>query len=100
MGWCLWKKRWQWRAGAKKAYALIAASITEQVSRHIISCKSAFAALKKLKDLYDSHLELEIIQLLMNLFNLEMKDNDPMKLASKIRALFHDIEATGVKVNL
>ena len=36
----------------------------------------------------------------MNLLNLEMKDNDPMKLASEIRALFHDIEAMGVKVDL
>ena len=29
-----------------------------------------------------------------------MKDNDPMKLASEIRALFHDIEAMGVKLDL
>ena len=36
----------------------------------------------------------------MKLFNLELQDNDPMKLASKIKALFHDIEATGVKVDL
>ena len=88
-----------WKGKDKKAYALIAASITEEVSRHIISCKSAFAALNKMEYLYDSHLELQIIQLLMKLFNLEMKDNDPMKLASKIRALFHDIEATVVKVD-
>ena len=50
--------------------------------------------------MYDSHSELEIIQLLMKLFNLELKDNDPMKLASKIRAIFHDIDATGVKVDI
>lgn len=60
---------------------------------HIISYKI-------LKDLYDSHSELDIIQLLMKLFNLYMKDNDPMKLASEIRAFYHDIEATGVKVDL
>ena len=36
----------------------------------------------------------------MNLFNLEVQDNDPMKLASEIKELFHDIEATGVKVDL
>jgi hypothetical protein len=36
----------------------------------------------------------------MKLFNLEMKDNDPMKLAFEIIALYHDIEATGVKVDL
>jgi hypothetical protein len=43
---------------------------------------------------------LKLFKLLMKLFNLEMKDNDPMKLASEIRALYHDIEATGVKVDL
>ncbi|XP_057866584.1 uncharacterized protein LOC131074052 [Cryptomeria japonica] len=89
-----------WKSKDKKAYALIAASVSEEVSRNIISCKTAFEDLKKLKDLYDSHLELEIIQLLMKLFNLEMQDNDPMKLASEIRALYHDIGATGVKVDL
>ena len=56
-------------------------------SRHLDSSKSAWEALKKLKDLYDSHSELEIIQLLMKLFNLELKDNDPMKLAYEIRAI-------------
>ena len=88
------------KGNEKNAYALIAASITEEVGRHIISCKSAFAVLKKMKYLYDSHLELQIIQLLMKLFNLEMKDNDPLNLASEIRILFHDIEATSVKVDL
>ena len=36
----------------------------------------------------------------MKLFNLELKDNNPMKLAFEIRALFHDINSTGVKVDL
>ena len=36
----------------------------------------------------------------MKLFNLELKENDPTKLASEIKAIFHDIEATGVKVDL
>ena len=36
----------------------------------------------------------------MKLFNLELKDNDPMKLASEIRAIFHDIDATSVKVDI
>ena len=57
-------------------------------------------SIKETKRLYDSHSELEIIQLLMKLFHLELKDNDPMKLASKIRAIFHDIDATGVKVDI
>ena len=34
----------------------------------------------------------------MKLSNLELKDNDPMKLASEIRAIFHHIDATSVKV--
>ena len=29
-----------------------------------------------------------------------MKDNDPLKSASKIKAIFHDIETTGIKVDL
>ena len=62
--------------------------------------KAKQTSLQKLKDLYDSHSKLEIIQLLMKLSNLELKDNNPMKLASEIRALFHDIDSTGVKVDL
>jgi hypothetical protein len=89
-----------WKSKEKKAHALISASVTEEVSRHILSSTTAFKALEKLKDLYDSHSELEIIQLLMKLFNLELKDNNPMKLASKIKAFFHDIDSTGVKVDL
>ena len=57
-------------------------------------------SIKETKDLYDSHSELEVIQLLMNLFNLELKDNDPIKLAYEIRAIFHDIDATSVKVGI
>ena len=36
----------------------------------------------------------------MKLFNLELKDNNPMKLAYEIRAIFHDIDATGVKLDI
>ena len=36
----------------------------------------------------------------MKLFNLELKDNDPMKLASKIRSIFHNIDATHVKFGI
>ena len=87
------------KQGQEGLNALIIASVSEEVSRHLFSSKSDWEELNKLKDLYDSHSELEIIQLLMNLFNLELKDNDPMKLASEIRAIFHDIDATGVKVD-
>ena len=37
---------------------------------------------------------------MVKLFNIELKDNDPMKLASEIKAIFHDIESTGLKVDL
>ena len=50
-----------WKTKDKKAYALIIASVSEQVSRHLVSSKSVWEALKKLKYLYDSHSELEII---------------------------------------
>ena len=89
-----------WKSKDKKAYALIIASVSEEVRIHSVCSKSAWEALNKLKDLYDSHSELEIIQLLMKLFNLELKDNDPMKLAYEFRAIFHDIDATGVKVDI
>ena len=39
-----------WKSKDMKAYALIIASISEEVSRHLVSSKSAWEALKKLKD--------------------------------------------------
>ena len=36
----------------------------------------------------------------MRLFNLEMEYNDPLKLVSKIKVINHEIESTGVKVDL
>jgi hypothetical protein len=44
-----------WKSKDKKAHALISASVTKEVSRHILSSTTTFKALKKLKDLYDSH---------------------------------------------
>jgi len=78
---------------------LIVASINEDVSRHIIPFTNSFGALKKLKELYDSHSELEVVQLMSKLFNLKLKDDDPISLAFEIRAIMHDIEAIGVKMD-
>jgi hypothetical protein len=89
-----------WKNKDKKAYALIVVMVSEEVSHHIISTKDSYGALKKLKDLYDSHSELELIQLLVKLFNLELKNDDPMDLASEIKAILHDIDATGVKIDI
>ena len=44
-----------WKSKDKKAYDLIIAFVSEEVSRHLVSSKSVWEALKKLKYLYDSH---------------------------------------------
>ena len=89
-----------WEVKNNKAYAMITTLVSEEVRRYIHSCKKAFETLQILKEFYDSHSELENIQLLLKLFNLEMKDNGQMKLAFEIMVIFHDIEATGVEVDL
>ena len=38
-----------WKSKDKKVYALIIASVSEEVSRHLVSSKSAWEALKKRK---------------------------------------------------
>jgi hypothetical protein len=37
---------------------------------------------------------------MVKLFNLELKNDDPMDLASKIKAIMHDIDAIRVKIDL
>jgi len=44
-----------WMNKDKKTYALIVASVSEELIHHIISIKDSWGALNKLKDLYDSH---------------------------------------------
>jgi hypothetical protein len=36
----------------------------------------------------------------VKLFNLEMKDNDPMDLAFEIKAIMHDVDVTSVKIDI
>ena len=43
---------------------------------------------------------MEVIQLMLKLFSLEVKDNDPMIVASKIKAIMHKIQAIGMKPDL
>ena len=62
-----------WEKKKSNAYALIAASVNEEVSRHISSFSNDFEALRKLKELYDSHSALEVVQLMIKLFNLELQ---------------------------
>jgi len=49
--------------------------------------------------MYDSHSELELIQLQLKLFNLELKNNDPMALILDIREIMHDINTIGLNID-
>lgn len=89
-----------WENKNKKAYALVAASVNEEVSRHISSYSTAFEALQKLKELYDSHSALEVVQLMIKLFTLELKNNDPLALASEVKSIMHDINSTKVELDI
>ena len=44
-----------WKNKHKKEHALIVASVSEEVIYYLVSIKYSYGALKKLKDLYDSH---------------------------------------------
>lgn len=59
-----------WENKNNKAYALIGASINEEVSCHILPFSNAFKALQKLKELYDSHSTLEVQLMFIKLFTL------------------------------
>ena len=52
-----------------------------------------------MKELYDSHSELEVAQLMIKLFNLKLKNDDPLALASKVRSVMHDIKVTDVLID-
>lgn len=41
-----------------------------------------------------------MVQLMIKLINLELKDDDPLALASKIRAIVHGVEAIGFKMEI
>eukprot|EP00253_Pinus_taeda_P013981 PITA_13981 len=89
-----------WENKNNKAYALIVASVNEEVSRHISSYSTAFEALQKLKELYDSHSALEVVQLIIKLFTLELQNNDRLALASEVKSIMHDIKSTKVELDI
>ena len=76
---------------------MITPTVSEEVSQHIFPAKSRFQALKTLKDLYDSHSEMDIIQLMLKLFSLEVNNNDSMLVSYKIRAIMHKIQASSLE---
>jgi hypothetical protein len=61
---------------------VISTTVSEDVSRHIASISDSYGALKRFNEWYDTHSELEFIQIMLKLFNLELKNDDPMGLAS------------------
>jgi len=83
-----------------KAYALTIASVNEEVSRHISSYSTTYEALQKLKEIYDSHSALEVVQLMIKLFTLELQNNDPLALASDVKSIMHDIKSTKVELDI
>ncbi len=89
-----------WENKNNKAYALIAASVSEEVSRHIAPFSTTFKSLQKLKELYDSHSALEVVQLMIKLFILELQNNDPLALASEVKSIMHDIQATKIDLDI
>eukprot|EP00253_Pinus_taeda_P021152 PITA_21152 len=89
-----------WENKNNKTYALIATSVSEEVSRHILPFSNAFEALQKLKELYDSDSALEVVQLMIKFFTLELQNNDPLALASKVKSIMHDIKVTKVELDI
>ena len=89
-----------WENNNIKAYALIAASVNEKVSRHISPFSNSFEALQKLKELYDSHSTLEVVQLMIKLFTLELQNDDPLAFASEVKSIMHDIKVTNVELDI
>jgi len=60
----------------------MAVFVNEEVSHHISPISNDFKASKKLKELYESHSELEFVQLMIKSFSLKLKNDDPLALAS------------------
>ena len=89
-----------WENKSNKAYALITTSINEEVNRHISPFSNAFEALQKLKELYDSHYMIEVVQLMIKLLNLNLQNDDPLALALEVKSIMHDIKFTNVEITV
>ena len=70
------------------------------MSHHISPFSTTFEALQKLKELYDSHSTLEVVQLMIKLFTLELQNNDPLALTSEVKSIMHDIKSTKVELDI
>jgi len=70
------------------------------VSLHISPFSTAFGALQKLKELYDSHSALEVVQPMIKLFNFELQNNDRLSLAFEVKSIMHDIKSTKAELDI
>jgi hypothetical protein len=70
-----------WEDKYQKEYVMICAIVSEEVSCHIVYVSDSYGALKRLNELYDTHSDLELIQLILKLFNLKLKNDDHMYLS-------------------
>jgi hypothetical protein len=70
------------------------------VSHHIYSNNKSYSTLKRLNYLYDTYSEMEFIQMMVKIFNLELKNDYSMALAYEIKVIMHDIDATRLKIEL
>jgi hypothetical protein len=73
--------------------------VSEEVSLHISSINDSYSASKILNEFYDTYSELELIQLMVKLFKIELKNDDPMALDLEKKTIMHDIEAIEVKID-
>jgi len=81
-----------WENKNSKAYALIAMLVNEEVSCYISPFSNAYEVLKNFKELYDSHSKLEVVQLMIKLFNIDLKNDDALSLASEVRSIMHELK--------
>ena len=45
-------------------------------------------------------MEFEVVQLMIKLFSLELQNDDPLAIASKVRSIMHDIKDTNVELDI
>lgn len=89
-----------WESKNNKAYALIATSVNEEVSRHISPFSNAFEALQNLKEFYDSHSVFEVVQLMIKLFSFELQNDVLLALALEVKYIMHVIKVTNVELDI
>ena len=65
-----------------RPYSLIVSLVNQEVSRDTSPFSNSFETLNKLKELYDSYSQLEVVQFMIKLFNPELKNDDPLALSS------------------